>query len=250
MPAAVELRAQPDARPARPDVQRAAPLGAVHLVGAHGHQVDAVVLHVDGHLADALGGVAVKQHAAFLGELADLPDGMQGADLVVGVHQRNEDGVVAEGVLDVVDVDPAVPIDRQIRHLRGARTFEGLAGVEHRLVLGHRGNDVLAFVRVEFRDALDGEIVRFGCAAGEDDFLGPRPDQVGDPAAPAVHGFLGHPAEGVIPAGRIAVDFAQIRHHFVDHARVHGCRGLVVHVDRRAFHTSLPATGWVSVFGR
>ena len=60
-----------------------------------------------GHVADGLGGVDVHQHAALAAGGDHLGHGLQGADLVVApleVHQR---GVGADGVQQLVGVDPA-----------------------------------------------------------------------------------------------------------------------------------------------
>ena len=51
-------------------------------------------MHVDGNLADGLHGVGVEEDALLVAELADLGDGLDDADLVVGVHDADEDGLV------------------------------------------------------------------------------------------------------------------------------------------------------------
>ena len=63
--------------------------------------------------------------------------------------------------------------DRQVGDLE-ALALEALAGVEHRLVLGLRGDDVVALLLVELGGALDREVVRLGRARGPDDLLARR----------------------------------------------------------------------------
>jgi hypothetical protein len=47
-------------------------------------------------------------------------------------------------------------------------------------VLGDLGDDVVAALAVHLGDALDGEVVGFGGAGGEDDLLGGAADELGD----------------------------------------------------------------------
>ena len=58
-----------------------------------------------------------------------------------------------------VEIDQAVLLHRQVRDLE-ALLLEMAAGVEHALVLGHGGDDVVLAVLVELGDAADGEVVR------------------------------------------------------------------------------------------
>ena len=107
--AAVDLLGDLDARVAAADVQRADTLGAVDLVAGEREHVDVVLLHVDRDLADGLDGVGVEEDALLVAELADLGDGLDDADLVVGVHDGDEDGLVGRWrALSVVDGDEAV----------------------------------------------------------------------------------------------------------------------------------------------
>ncbi len=157
MAAAVNLLGELDARVAAADVQRADALGAVDLVAGEREQVDVVRLHVDGDLADGLHGVGVEDDALLVAELADLGDGLDDADLVVRVHDADEDGLVVHGALQVFDVDEAVGLHGQVGDAV-AGLFEALAGVERGLVLGDLGDDVVAALAVHLGDALDGEV--------------------------------------------------------------------------------------------
>ena len=65
---------------------------------------------------------------------------------------------------------------RQVRDLE-ALALEALAGVEHALVLGLDGDDVVALLLVEAGRALDREVVRLGRARGQDDLLAVAADQ-------------------------------------------------------------------------
>ena len=101
-------------------------------------------------------------------------------------------GVMA--AFNIVQIDAAVLLHRQIGDFV-AVFFQALAGVEHSLVLDGLGDDVIALFAVHLRDALDHQVVGFGGAAGEDDFLRRGADQRGDLLARRFHGFFAGPAE-------------------------------------------------------
>src|SRR5690606_436180 len=193
--ATVDQRLQTHARLAA-YVQGADALRTVGLVGGEGHQVDLHGLQVDGHLAGRLGGVDVEQHPAGTGQLTDGGDVVDGADLVVDVHDRHQDGVLAQRRLDHGRSHQAVFARLEIGHLE-AFALQLAGGIQHRLVLDLRGDDVLALGAVEVRHALDGEVVGLGGTAGPDDLAGIGVDQFGDLATGVFHRLLGLPAEDV-----------------------------------------------------
>ena len=80
-------------------------------------------------------------------------------------------------------------------------------------------------------DALDGEVVRFGRAASEHDFVRGRADQRRDLLAGPFDGFVGVPPEAVAAAGGVAKVLGEVRQHRLEDARVHGCGGVVVEID-------------------
>ena len=111
--------------------------------------------------------------------------------------------------------------------------LEPLAGVEDRLVLGDARDDVVALLAVHLGDALDREVVRLGRAAGEDDLLRVRADQIGDLLARLLDRLFGFPAERMVAAGGVAEVLGEVRQHRLDDARIDRRRRVIVHVDRK-----------------
>ena len=124
----------------------------------------------------------MEDHAAFAAQLADFRDGLQHADLVVGRHDRDQNRLVVHGALQIVEVNQPIFLHRQIGHAK-AELLQMFAGIEHRLVLGDRSDDVVALLAVHLGDALNGEVVTFGGARGEDDLFRGRADQLCDTLA-------------------------------------------------------------------
>ena len=61
--------------------------------------------------------VGVEQNARFMADLADLRDGLDGADFVVGEHDGDKTGVLADRVLDLLRRNKAGFMHVQQRHL-------------------------------------------------------------------------------------------------------------------------------------
>lgn len=115
-------------------VQRADALGGVELVAGEGEHVNVVLFHVHRHMTHGLYRVSVEQNAPLPAESADLPDGLEGADLVVGEHDGHEAGVGADGRRQLLHPDHAVFVDGEVGDLK-ALLFQFGQGVEHGVVL-------------------------------------------------------------------------------------------------------------------
>ena len=84
------------------------------------HQIDTHILHIDRNLADTLRRIAVKEDALFLGDLADLFDGVDRADFIVRQHDGDEDRLVGNGFPHILGIHHSEFIDREIGGCRFA----------------------------------------------------------------------------------------------------------------------------------
>jgi hypothetical protein len=91
--------------------------------------------HVDLDPARALHRVDVEHDALLAAELADLPDRLDHADLVVHHHDRDQDGVGPDRRFQLFQADDSVGLDFEVGRLE-ALALELAHRVEHRLVLG------------------------------------------------------------------------------------------------------------------
>ncbi len=230
VPAAVHLRRDLNARALAANIQRAHALGPIHFVPTERQQVDVVLDHIHRHFAYGLRGVGVQQDALGLGDLADLGNRLDDADFVVGVHDADQNRLVGDGRLQLLQIHQTVGLHREIGDAH-AVLFKPLAGVEDGLVLGGRGNDVVALFGIHFGHALQRQIVRFGGAAGEHDLFASGADQTRDLLARLLDRFLGFPTKAVIAAGGIAERLKEIRLHGVEYARIHRGGRVIIHVD-------------------
>ena len=163
-------------------------------------------------------------------DLADLADRLQRADLVVGELDRDDRRPLRDRGGNLLGVDPAVAIDRQLDDLE-AELLEVLQRVEHRVVLDRAGHDSMAAALARPRGALQREVQRLGAAAGEDDLARTRPDRAGDTLMGLVERSARSPAVRVRRRG-VAELAAQERQHRLERLRTQRRRGGVVEVDR------------------
>ena len=190
-----------------------------------------MALDVDGDFAEALRRVAVEENAGVARDPPNRGDIVQRSDLIVRVHDRDQHRARRDGTAHRVGVDRSVAVDRQHRDRRAARLLQRLAGVEHRLVLGGGGDDVLAALRMKLDRALDRQVVRLGRAAGENDVARLGVDQGGDLRPRLLDRLFGLPAPRVAAARRVAEALAEVRQHGFEHARIDRRGGVVVEVD-------------------
>ena len=131
-------------------------------------------------LADDLHGVGVEDDAPAGDHLGDLLDGEDHAGLVVGVHDRDQGGVVVELMLQLVEVEPAEPVDAQLDDGVAVALQVAADGQDRRML--DAGGDDLAFLRHGGQRPVDRRVVALRAATGEDDLARIAAQQAGHAA--------------------------------------------------------------------
>ena len=195
------------------DIQRARAFGAVELMPRDGKKIDIHLVYINGHRAESLHGIGMKHNALFLAHRADLLNGLDGADFVVGKHDGNQDGLVRNGVFHLLRRYQAVFVYLKIRYLK-ALFFQRLAGMQNGVVFNGGGDDMVAFVFMLIGHAAQRPVIAFGGAGGEENFARRGADGVCHLLSGMVDGFFGLPGETVY-AGGVAKMLGKIRRHGV-----------------------------------
>jgi hypothetical protein len=86
-----------------PDIESADSLGRVELVSGDGQEIDPKIANIGGDFADGLCRVGVEDDSAPARDLRHCLDRLDSADFVVGMHERNENGVRANRSLCLVN---------------------------------------------------------------------------------------------------------------------------------------------------
>ena len=183
-------------------------------MAGQGEQIHIPGLHIHRDVANRLDRVGVEQDFVSLGNGADLGNGLDGANLIVGSHDRNQNGIGADGRFHRGRVHHAVPIHRQISHVVPV-LLQVLGGVEDGVVLNGGGNDVAGLSALEGHQlgyTPQGPVVRLGASGGEIDLLRLGVQTAGHGGPGLLQVALSLLAEGV-QAGGIAVVLGKIGKH-------------------------------------
>lgn len=182
----------------------------------NGHEIDIHLVNVDGNLADGLRGVGVEENFLAAAQLANLVHRLHNADLVVDCHDGNERRLRPDGLLQVFHADEAIGLDWQVGDIE---TFilQVAARVEHALMLGLAGNDVvlLAVALEEARHALNGHVVALRRTARENNLLWVGTNKISDVSAGLLDSLVGFPAVGVGARVWVAIEAGEEGHHSV-----------------------------------
>ncbi len=177
-------------------IQRADPFGAIHFVGGKGHQIDREFTQIDRELTYALCGINMEQDATFAAERAHRGDILNHANFIVHVHDRHQNGVIAQCSTQILNRDQTIRGGRQPGDLE-AFTFKLQAGINHRFMFGYAGNNVLAARLIKLGRAFNGEVVGFGGTGGKHDFTRVSIHQLCHLITRNVYRFFGLPAKTV-----------------------------------------------------
>ena len=211
------------------DEERANSFRGVQLVAGEGKQVQLEGPYVDRKFADRLHGVGVEEQVGFGGDAPDFCEGLNGAELVVRVHDGDQHRVGPNGPAKFVQIDQAINRDGKIGD-GDALFFESLAGVEDGFVFDGRGNNVLRRRGCGGDDTEDGLVVGLGASAGKDNLLRAGVEERRNLIARVFDGRPGALAEGVDRRG-VAKIGGEEGKHSVEDGRIDGGRSVVIKVN-------------------
>ena len=146
-----------------------------------------------------------------MGKLADLLDRLNSSDLIIGKHDGDQDGIRTDGLFQLIQLYHAVLIHRQVGYLK-AMLLQPFAGMQDRMMLDLRSNDVLSLALVRLCGGLQGPVVGLAAAGGKIDFLGLGTQGIGNGLSRLGDGLFALTAQAVYRR-RIAVMLCKIRQH-------------------------------------
>ncbi len=211
---------------ARPDIQSPDAFGRVKLVPGDAEQIHPQGLDVHRNLAGRLGGIGMDEGSRGVGQARDLGDGLDGADLVIGVHDGDEDGVFAQGAAQIMGGYAAMLIDGEGGYGKAERC-QRAARLYHRRMLDGAGDDVTASFPQRLYHADDGQVIGLGAATGKEHLVGVASEHRGYVGPRALHRPLGGDAIAVRAAG-VAKELSQAGCDGLGHLGRDGGGGVIV----------------------
>ena len=162
-------------------------------------------------MSHGLDSIGVEEHVALSADGADLADGLYRSDLVVGVHDRDENRLLGDRLTNIIGIDEAGGVYGEIGQLE-AVVFEELRGVQDSVMLDGGGDYVIALLLIRQADSDEGLVVGLSAAAGEDDLFRQRANQCGDLLTRALHALARRLARGM-EARRVAPVLVVVGQH-------------------------------------
>ena len=145
-----------------------------------GEQIDFVILNIYGNMSDSLDRIHVEGNSLSPADLTDFTDRLDRADFIVGVHDRHETGILANGCFRLRGTDYAIFMDIKKGDLK---TFllQRFQRVQHGMMFKCCRNDVhFAVLFSDGCNGTDGLVVGLAPAGSESDFFGGRTDYRSD----------------------------------------------------------------------
>src|SRR5215475_10533055 len=164
-----------------------------------------------------------------MGDAGAILDRLDGSDLVVGVHDADENRARRDRFAKVVGINAARAANRQIGDA-GAQALEKPARFDDGGMLDARRDDVIAPLAMRKEHALEGEVVGLAAAAGEDDLVAAAAEQRRHLAARGLKRDLCRGCRPM-PARGIAVVILEKRPHRGGHRRIDRRTGVVIEID-------------------
>ena len=164
----------------------------MEFVGADRDKVGVELMNVCKRLfAKPLDGVGVEDCALLTAKCTQLTHWLDRTDLVVGGHDRDEDGVRAQCLLQCCHTDSAFAVHREPCDLKTFFFRQILEALKCGMVLNCGRNEVPAPVLEQACGAQDRQIIALGAAAGKDDFARSAAEDFRHPVASVIEQSAG-----------------------------------------------------------
>ena len=217
-------------------VEHAHALGRMEFMAGHGEHVNIHGLDINGHMARGLNRVGMKGNSLLAAKGANLRDGLNGANLVVGEHHGDKAGILPYSGGQILKPYHAVLVHVQQRYIK-ALFFKLFQGVKHCVVLKFGRNKVLlALPGSGLGSGDDGLVIGFASAGGKVNFFRVRTD-AGGHGGPGIGQRLGGVLGKAVKAGGVAVLGCQIGQHGVQRGLADAGGGCIVGIYK---HSSNP----------
>ena len=159
-------------------VEAADAVGAHHLVAAEGSEVDAQRGQVEGKVGGGLAGIHHRARPDFPRECDELLDGVDDAEHVRDVRERDDAGALADELGGGAQVEGAALVRRDVPNGRARAGGELLPRDEVRVMLDRGRDDLVAGAEAQCcAERVRGEVEAHRGAARPDELLGSRPDE-------------------------------------------------------------------------
>ena len=113
-------------------------------MGGQREQVSIEGSDIERQSAASLHGIDVEGYLSGTADAANLGHRLNSTNLVVGIHDRDEDSLIGNGTAYVIRIDTPIIVNGQVGSFE-AKTFQVLARMQYSVMLDWRGDEMIAF---------------------------------------------------------------------------------------------------------
>ena len=116
-------------------------------MSAGGHHVDGKFIHSCLHMSIGLYCIRMEQNAVLSGNFSDLLNRLNRSDLIICKHHRDQDRIRTDCLFQLIQFKYPIFIYINIGNGKSS-FFQIFAGMQNRMMLDLRGNNVLSFALI------------------------------------------------------------------------------------------------------
>jgi hypothetical protein len=212
-------------------------------MGRHGEGIHAEFFRTAANLAERLHRVRMEEHSPLPADRGEISDRLDDARLVVGKHDRHQNGLLPESRRKGFPVDETPRIHTHFREAEPLIAGKCSHRMKHGVMLrGNRDEMIPAGGTVAASHSKDGKIAALRTSAREDDSVGFHTEQAGDPITRPVDHRPGPARGGMHPRG-IPPDSLLQRSHRLARLGAERGGGVVIKIDHEAMIPRDPRHG-------
>src|SRR5260221_12712976 len=149
-----------------PQIKDANTFGHIRLVGGKREQISVEVRNIERKSPASLDGINMERYLFRTTNAANFCDRFNGTNLVIGVHNGYEGGLISNCPTDIIGSNTPISVHREIGSFE-TETLQVLACMQDSVMFDGCGNNMVAFLLRSKGHTLDGEIVAFGTTASK-----------------------------------------------------------------------------------
>ena len=200
-----------------------------------GNEIRSHLLDIKRDFARRLGRIGMKQYFPLPCRTPDRGERLHHANLIVGGHDGHEHRLRPERVDQLIDIDQAIRPDRMPGDAKPL-ALQLSTRVKDSPMFGRKRHDMTATRSGCAGRAKNRQIVRFCCAAGEDDVFCARADECRRLLTRPLDRLGRAPAERMSPARRVPEMLGKKWQHRLHDSPIHRSRGMRIHKDGELAH--------------
>ena len=173
----------------------------------------------------------------FFCNLTDFFDRLNGTDLIICKHNRNQNGFRSDRFLQFIQIYHTVLIHIQISD-SCASFFQIFAGMQNRMMFNFCCNNMISFIFICFKSSFQSPVIGFTAACCEINLFTLCSQHIGNLFSSLCNGFFAS-AGNLVDAGRISIIFRKIRKHGIYYFLCCFCRCCIIQINCRLHFSSL-----------